>query len=110
MRLHPIMLSGITDQTSPPATNIQKFLILFQPKLPADHLELVDLSLFERVFPVGKVSTGVQHLGVEKQSVEVVAYIIVELDETLVVSHGTFTAGFFPGVTVLDFLLVLPRK
>ena len=68
------------------------------------------LRLGQRVVPVGEVSAGVLHLRIEEEGVEVVADIVVELDERLFVAAGLPAAGFVAEVFLLQPDLVFRRE
>ena len=55
MRLHAVMLRGVTNQTAPAAANIQQPFSRFQPQLAANHLHFVLLRLIDHMTPARAV-------------------------------------------------------
>ena len=80
----PYFSRGVAEEPAPAAADVEKAVALAQAQLAADHVELVDLRLFQGVAPVGEVSAGILHLRIKEQFVEVIAHVVVELDEILV--------------------------
>ena len=75
-----IVLRCAPDQRAPAAANIQKALTRRQPQLAQNVIEFLRLRDFQCIVRVSKIGTGVHHLGVQEQGVEVVRNIVVVLD------------------------------
>ena len=83
----------MADEAAPAAADVEEPFARLQAQLAADHLQLVALRLRDVVVPVGVVGAGVDHLRIEKERVEVVRQVVVELDVVLVVGGLAFAAG-----------------
>ena len=110
MRRDAVVHRRVAQQAAPATADIEKPLARLKTQLPADHVELVVLRLGQGVVPVGEIGAGVLHLRIEEEGVEVVANIIVELDERLFVPVGLLAAGFVAEILLLQPDLVLRRQ
>src|SRR5690606_32101835 len=63
VRADTVVLCRVTDKRPPPAADVEEALTRSESELTTDHLQLVALSLFERVVPVREIRTGIDHLG-----------------------------------------------
>ena len=103
-----VLLRRVADQPTPAAADVQETLAGLETKLPTDHLHLVELGLLEAVLPVGEVGAGVLHLPIEKERVELVRDVVVELDEVAVVPPGFPAAGRLTPEPVFELLRAVP--
>src|SRR5260370_40686464 len=72
-----VIRSGVKQQSSPAAADIQETLVRLQAQLAANEVELVSLGRLQRLAPGRKIRARIHHLIVEKQPVEVVRHIVV---------------------------------
>ena len=77
-----VVLRGVNER-APAAADVEKALVRLEPQLAADHVELVALRLREVVVRLGEIGAAVDHLGIEKERVELVGQIVVVLDVLL---------------------------
>ena len=88
-------------QAGPAAADVEQLLARLEAQLAADPVQLLFLGGFQRRVVVGEIGAGVDHLRIQEDGVEVVADIIVELDEVLVaaarlVGADAVVAGLVP--------------
>ncbi len=78
----------MADQSAPAAADIKHPVAGLQAQFSADQIELVVLGLVERVVGLGEIAAGILHFLPEEKFIEVIADIVMELDEFLVVPPG----------------------
>ena len=93
MRRNSIGPGGVAQQSAPATANIEKPITGSQAELLADDVELVPLRPLQRIVGVGEIGAGILHLGIEEEGVEVVADIVVKLNERLVVAFALAPPG-----------------
>ncbi len=98
MRPHTVMLRGMAHQPAPAAADVEHVLAGLQAQLAADHLELGALRGRDVGVPVGEVGAGIDHLGVEKELVEIIRQVVVELHQRLVVAPFAMLRGLRAGI------------
>src|ERR1035437_5805593 len=92
-RFHAIVSSGLHDQSTPTATNVQKTLATVQPQFSADLIQLPLLSRIQVFFRCGEVGAGINHALIEPHRVELARKIVVIADGLPVtLSRMKFTA------------------
>ena len=102
VRVDSVVFRRVTDQCSPAAADVQKSVTFLQLQFATNHVELVDLSLFERFVPVAEVATAVEHLIVEEQTIEFIAHIVVKLDEVLIFLLFPLESRFVARIAMVD--------
>ena len=106
VRGHAVALRGVAQQRAPAAADVEQRFARPQPQLAAYQLELVPLRLLQRIRPVAKVCAGIDHLGIEEQRIELVARVVMELDEVLVLVFAAPPGG----ITALELVADLDRS
>src|SRR5689334_22982138 len=101
MRGHPIVLRRMADEPTPAAANVEKALARRESQLAADHLELRSLGFVERALRPLPIGTGIGHGRPEKERVEGIGEVVVELDERLVVTTALDLLGDLSCIVVL---------
>ena len=84
MRANAVVLGGVKEERAPAAADVEKGIVRLQPQLAADHVELVALRSRDVVVQLGKIGAAVDHLGIEKERVELVRKIVVILNVLLI--------------------------
>src|SRR5580698_848035 len=77
----------MAGERAPAAANIEHRLAGLEAQLAADHVEFLDLRLFEIVAPVMKISAAIDHLLVEPELIEGVGDIVMMGDVFLVLAR-----------------------
>ena len=95
-----IVLRGPATEAAPATADVEQFLAGLEAQLAADEVQLAGLGVLQRLGCVRVVCAGVDHLRIQEEAVEVVADIIVEGDEVLVLAGGLVLtlAGLAGGV------------
>ena len=79
----------MTDEAAPARADVEQAVAGLQAQLAADHLELVALGGCDVVLPIREIGARIDHLGVEKEGIELVREVVVKLDEGLVVAAAS---------------------
>src|SRR5262249_36699696 len=80
MRANAVVPGGVNGERTPAAADVEKGLVRLKPQLTADHVELVALRSRDVIVRLSEKCTAVDHLGIEKERVELVRKIVVILN------------------------------
>ena len=97
-----IVLDGMAEQASPAATDIKKAIARLKTKFTADHVKLVLLGLFQILCPGSEITTGILHFRIQKEIIEIVGEVVMELDKGFFITGRLTAAGIIPLKLVVE--------
>src|SRR6202789_1922771 len=101
MALGAVDVRRMTNQAAPAAADVEQSIAGLQTKLATDLVELCCLGILERSLRSFEIPARVDHLRIEKQSVEGVRPVVMKPDQFIVLAS--------PAETGLDLLIVARR-
>src|SRR5271163_2155376 len=101
MALGAVDVGRMTNQAAPAAADVEQSIAGLQTKLAADLVELCYLGILERNLRGFEIPARVNHLRIEKESVEGVRHVVMKPDQFVVLAPLAEVG--------LDFLIVARR-